>query len=133
MVIVLLYLYQQDGFFYQNQLGGLFMKKKLVLTLGVAGALALSIGFTKDSQSTKVFAQTEQSKVKFGQTATNNGNQYRVVSREEQDRLEGMIAEGKDLYTFISAEEQNMVENSSAQQGFVPQENGTGFYFVRVK
>lgn len=107
------------------------MKKKLVL--GVAGALTLSFGFTKDSQSTKVFAQTEQSKVKIGQTATNNGDQYRIVSREEQDRLEGMIAEGKDHYTFISAEEQNMVENSSAQQGFVPHENGTGFYFVRVK
>jgi hypothetical protein len=34
------------------------MKGKLILTLGSAGALALSIGFAKDLQSTKVFAQT---------------------------------------------------------------------------
>jgi hypothetical protein len=26
-----------------------------------------------------------------------------------------------------------MVENSSAQQGFVPRENGTGFYFIKEK
>ncbi|MGG0175189.1 hypothetical protein [Gottfriedia acidiceleris] len=103
------------------------MKKKLVLSIGFAGALALSIGFAKDFQNTKVYAQT-------------NGDKYRIVSVEEQNRREAMLAEGKteqvtdgDKYTFISAEEQNMLENSSAQQGFVPQENGTGFYFVRVK
>ncbi|MDP1421782.1 hypothetical protein Q8G35_26360 [Peribacillus simplex] len=44
-----------------------------------------------------------------------------------------MVAEGKDVTTVITAEEQNMVENSSARQGFVPQENGTGFYFVKEK
>ncbi|MFH0070719.1 hypothetical protein [Peribacillus sp. NPDC056705] len=109
------------------------MKKESVITLGIAGALALSIGFATDLQGTKVFAQTEQTKVKNEQTSTNNGDQYRYVSREEQDRVEGMIAEGKDVYTFISVEEQEMVENSSAKQGFVPQENGTGFYFIKVK
>ncbi|QGQ45827.1 hypothetical protein [Metabacillus sediminilitoris] len=87
------------------------MKRKLVLTIGFVCALALSIGLAKDLQSPKVFAQTEQSKVKDEPTANNNGDQYRV----------------------ISVEEQNMVENSSAQQGFVPQESGTGFFFTKVK
>jgi preprotein translocase subunit SecF len=114
-------------------LGGFYMKGKLVLTIGFAGALALSIGFAKDPQSTKVFAQTEQSKVIDEQTATNNGVQYRVISVEEQNRREGNVAEGKNVTTNISVEEQNMVENSSAQQGFVPHENGTGFFFTKVK
>ena len=107
-------------------LGGFYMKGKLVLTLGFTGALVLSIGFAKDLQSTEAFAQD-------GQTSTNNGDQYRFVTREEQDRREGMVAEGKDVTTVITVEEQNMVENSPAQQGFVPQENGTGFYFVKEK
>ncbi|MCP1491941.1 hypothetical protein J2Y73_001972 [Peribacillus frigoritolerans] len=107
------------------------MKGKLILTLGFSGALALSIGFAKDLQSTEVFAQDGQPKEEDEQTSTNNGDQYRFVTREEQDRREGMVAEGKDVTTVITAEEQNMVENSSAQQGFVPQENGTGFYFVK--
>jgi preprotein translocase subunit SecF len=114
-------------------LGGFYMKGKLVLTIGFAGALTLSIGFAKDLQSTKVFAQTEQSKVIDEQTATNNGVQYRVISVEEQNRREGNVAEGKNVTTNISVEEQNMVENSSAQQGFVPHENGTGFFFTKVK
>lgn len=62
------------------------MKKKLVLTLGFAGVLALSVGFAENLQSTK-----------------------------------------------ISAEEQNRIENSSAKEGFVPQENGTGFYSTKWK
>lgn len=33
----------------------------------------------------------------------------------------------------ITAEEQNMVENSSDLSGFVPQENGLGFFFEKVK
>jgi hypothetical protein len=109
------------------------MKGKLVLTIGFAGALAFSIGFAKDLQSTKVFEQTEQSKEKMNKIATNNGDQYRVISIEEQNRREGNIAEGKDVTTTISVEEQNMVENSTARKGFVPQENGTGFFFTRVK
>ncbi|UOK57692.1 hypothetical protein MGI18_25590 [Bacillus sp. OVS6] len=58
---------------------------------------------------------------------------YKLVTREEQDRREGMVTEGKDVTTVITVEERNMVENSSAQQGFVPQENGTGFYFTKEK
>ncbi|MGG2028001.1 hypothetical protein AB1282_20070 [Gottfriedia sp. S16(2024)] len=103
------------------------MKRKLVLSIGFAGALALSVGFAKDFQNTKVYAQT-------------NGDQFRVVSLEEQNRIEAMVSEGEteqatyngDQYTVISVEEQNMVENSSAQQVFVPQENGTGFYFIKL-
>ncbi|MBT2666780.1 hypothetical protein J7J00_14865 [Bacillus sp. ISL-4] len=54
---------------------------------------------------------------------------YKLVTREEQDRREGMVAEGKDVTTVISAKEQNMVENSSAQQGFVPQKKWDRFLF----
>ncbi|MFB5934666.1 hypothetical protein ACE8FZ_15370 [Peribacillus frigoritolerans] len=101
------------------------MEGKLVLTLGFAGVLAVSIGFAKDLQKAEASA-----KVSSKQTDT-----YKLVSREEQDRREGMVAEGKDVdvTTVITAEEQNIVENSSAQQGFVPQENRTGFYFVKQK
>ncbi|MGG0413808.1 hypothetical protein [Peribacillus simplex] len=99
------------------------MKGKLVLTLGFAGVLAVSIGFAKDLQKTEASAE-----VSSKQTDT-----YKLVTREEQDRREGMVAEGKNVTTVITAEEQNMVENCSAQQGFVPQENGTGFYFEKEK
>lgn len=37
----------------------------------------------------------------------------------------------KKFTTVITAEEQDMVENSSAQKEFVPQVNGTGFYFEK--
>ncbi|MGG3943702.1 hypothetical protein ABEV54_19945 [Peribacillus psychrosaccharolyticus] len=99
------------------------MKGKLILTLGFAGVLAVSIGFAKDLQNTKASAE-----VSSKQTDT-----YKLVTREEQDRREGKVAKGKDVTTVITAEEQNMVENSSTQQGFVPQENGTGFYFEKEK
>ncbi|CAH0314187.1 hypothetical protein [Peribacillus sp. Bi134] len=99
------------------------MKGKLFLTLGFAGVLAVSIGFAKDLQKTEASAE-----VSSKQTDT-----YKLVTREEQDRREGMAAEGKDVTTVITAEEQNMVENSSAQQGFVSQKNGTGFYFIKEK
>ncbi|PEA80899.1 hypothetical protein [Bacillus pseudomycoides] len=94
------------------------MKRKLVLSIVFSGALALSIGFVKEFQSTKVFAQT-------------NGDQYKFVTKEEQDQRENTVAEGKDVITVITAEEQDMVENSSAQEGFVPQANGLGFYFEK--
>ena len=80
------------------------MKRKLVLTLGFAGVLALSVGFAENLQSTK-------------------------VSAEEQPKL----AEQTDITTVITKEEQNRVENSSAKEGFVPHENGTGFYFTKWK
>ncbi|MEW5596864.1 hypothetical protein ABGT24_25860 [Peribacillus frigoritolerans] len=99
------------------------MKGKLVLTLGFAGVLAVSIGFAKDLQKTEAPAE-----VSSKQTDT-----YEHITREEHVRREGMGAEEIDVTTVLTAEEQNMVENSSAQQGFVPQENGTGFYFEKEK
>ena len=63
------------------------MKRKLVLTLGFAGVLALSVGFAENLQSTK-------------------------VSAEEQPKL----AEQTDTTKVITKEEQNMVETSSAKE-----------------
>ncbi|NCT38578.1 hypothetical protein GTW56_21580 [Bacillus sp. EB93] len=97
------------------------MKGKLILTLGFAGVLAVSIGFAKDLQKTEASAEVSST------------DTYKLFTIEEQDRREGMVAEGKDVTLVITAEEQNMVENSSTQQGFVPQENGTGFYFEKEK
>ncbi|MGE7879730.1 hypothetical protein [Peribacillus muralis] len=99
------------------------MNGKVVVTLGVTGALALSIGLSKDLQTTEVLAVTSSK-----QTDT-----YKHVTREEQDRREGKLAEGKDVYTVITAEEQDMVEDGLAQQGFVPQENGSGIFFKKEK
>ena len=39
--------------------------------------------------------------------------------------------EKTDITTIITKEEQNTVENLSAKKGFVTQENGTGFFFVK--
>ncbi|MFJ7755839.1 hypothetical protein ACQKGI_21615 [Peribacillus muralis] len=99
------------------------MYGKVVVTLGVTGALALSIGLSKDLQTTEISAVTSSK-----QTDT-----YKHVTREEQDRREGKLAEGKDVYTVITADEQDMVEDGIAHQGFVPQENGTGFFFKKEK
>lgn len=79
----------------------------------------LSIGFTD------VLAK-EQADV-------SNGNKIRVVTVEEQEVRESKATEGKDLKTVITVEEQNRVENSSVLSGFVPQENGQGFYFIKEK
>jgi hypothetical protein len=99
------------------------MNGKLVLTLGFAGVLALSIVLAKDLQKTEASAEV----------SSKQADTYNLVTREEQDRIESIVAEVKDVTTVITVEEQNMVENSSAQQGFVPQENGTGFYFTKGK
>ncbi|MGG4155853.1 hypothetical protein [Bacillus muralis] len=99
------------------------MYGKVVVTLGVTGALALSIGLSKDLQTTEISAVTSSK-----QTDT-----YKHVTREEQDRREGKLAEGKDVYTVITADEQDMVEDGIAHQGFVPQEKGTGFFFKKEK
>ena len=83
----------------------------------------------KDLQSREVFAQqTEQSKVEAGQAFTSEGDVLRVVTVEEQE-----MRENNSITTVITAEEQNMVENSTVQFGFVEQENGTGFFFKKVK
>ncbi|RDW19661.1 hypothetical protein [Oceanobacillus chungangensis] len=93
------------------------MKRKLGLVFGLIGVLALSIGFTD------VIAKE--------QTDVSNGDKIRVVTVEEQEVRENEDIEGKDLKTVITVEEQNRVENSSALSGFVPQENGHGFYFIK--
>lgn len=56
----------------------------------------------------------------FGLT---NDLQNSTVSAQEQP----------DKSTVITTEEQNMVESLSANKGFVPQANGTGFVFVKEK
>lgn len=43
----------------------------------------------------------------------------------------GWAKEQTDITTVITKEEQKMVENMSVKEGFVPQENGTGFYFIK--
>lgn len=101
------------------------MKRKLVLTLGFAGVLALSIGFSKGFLITKVSAE--------GQENISDGDKYRVVTREEQDIRENNLVEGRNLTTVITAEEQKMVENSSALEGFVQQKDGTWFFFKKEK
>ena len=39
----------------------------------------------------------------------------------------------RDEVTVITAEEQNKVENSTKLSGFIQQENGSGFFFSKVK
>ncbi|SFC94637.1 hypothetical protein [Bacillus sp. UNCCL81] len=60
-----------------------------------------------------------------------SGSSKSVQIVEEENYSEGFG--GGDIITTVAVEGQNMVENSSAQQGFVPQENRTGFYFVKEK
>ncbi|NHC43541.1 hypothetical protein G6549_27250 [Bacillus sp. MM2020_1] len=99
---------------------------KFTLVLGCTGALTLSLGFINinDLNNTGVFPSTEQIKVE-------SGDQYRVVTREEQNAKENI--KNRDYLTVITAEEQNMVENSSDLSGYVHQENGPGFNFEKVK
>jgi hypothetical protein len=126
------------------------MKRKLVLTLGFAGVLALSVGFAENLQSTKVSAE-EQPKLK--EIASTEGKDvYTVITAEEQNMVENSLAkegfvtqengagffftkgepsEGKDITTVITVEEQNMVEKMPDKEGFISQENGTGFFFTK--
>ena len=99
------------------------MKGKLFLAFGFVGILAVSFGFSKGFQKTEASIEVSSKQTE----------RYKLVTREEQDRSEGMVTEGKDVITVITAEEQKMVENNSAQQGFVSQKNGTGFYFIKGK
>ncbi|MFS0752911.1 hypothetical protein [Oceanobacillus sp. 1P07AA] len=93
------------------------MIRKSGLVFGFIGVLALSVGFTD------VLAN--------GQADVSNGDKIRIVTVEEQEVRENKVIEGKDLETVITAEEQTRVENSSVLSGFVPQENGQGFYFTK--
>jgi hypothetical protein len=89
------------------------MKRKSLLIVSVIGVLALSNGFIKGLESTELLAK-EQPILEngfIGQADIDNGDQTLV----------------------ITAEEQNMVENSTALSGFVSQENGPGFFFEKVK
>jgi hypothetical protein len=52
-----------------------------------------------------------------------SGSSKSVNIVEKQNYFKGFG--GGDSITTVSIEEQNIVEDSSAQQGFVPQENGT--------
>ncbi|WP_067730577.1 hypothetical protein [Oceanobacillus damuensis] len=108
------------------------MRKKSALLIGSVGVLALSIGFMAELKSTEVMAkeQPKTESVVIGQADIDAGDQYRFVTVEEQKMRENPVEDG-DRYTVITVEEQNMVENSSELSGFVPQENGTGFFFTK--
>jgi hypothetical protein len=102
------------------------MKRKLILTLGFAGVLALSVvGFAENFHNTKVSAE-EQNRV------------------ENSSAKEGFVPQGKlltkgsDFPTVITVEEQNRAEKMLKNMPigvkvFVPQENGTGFYVSKTK
>lgn len=104
------------------------MKIKSVLLLGTAGVLAFSIGFLNESEKTDVLAKElpklDSSVLEL--TDFDNGDQYRVVTAAEQEMYE---AKGRNI--TITAEEQQMVENSSDVSGFISQEHGLGFYFKK--
>jgi hypothetical protein len=107
------------------------LKRKLALIICFTGVLALSTDFVKDKTLT-VFAQNKE--VNARQTVVNK-SVTKTVSFEEQELSEKMLYDGKDgdVKTTVTAKEQNLVENSSVKEGFVPQENGTGFFFIKVK
>ncbi|MCA0983513.1 hypothetical protein LCL89_05530 [Halobacillus yeomjeoni] len=92
-------------------------RKSIILAFGVVGILSVSIGFSN------VLAK--------GETNDQLGDTNRVVTAEEQNKVENKTVEDKSVTTVITAEEQNRVENSSAPSGFVKQEDGTGFYFMK--
>ncbi|MCA0987252.1 hypothetical protein [Guptibacillus algicola] len=89
------------------------MRKRLGLVLGIVGVITLSIGISDG--------------IVKGETSM--GDQTRVVTVEEQNSHEKRVP--IDIATVITAEEQTMVESSSIVEGFVPQENGIGFYFKK--
>lgn len=95
------------------------MKKISMFSAGVVGVIVVSLGLSD------VIAK--------GQAEVSDGDKYKVVTVEEQEVRENMTVKGKDLKTVITAEEQNRVENSSAISGFVSQENGQGFYFIKER
>lgn len=99
--------------------GGDFMKRKSGFVFGGIGVLALSIGFTNVLAKEPMVVSGE--------------DRIRVVTVEEQELYENRAIESKNLEIVITAEEQNRVENSTALSGFVTQENGQGFYFIKEK
>ncbi|WP_223587630.1 hypothetical protein [Neobacillus bataviensis] len=111
------------------------MKRKSVFIFVVVGVLILCIGFMKDLGSTEVLAKEQpiSESVFLGQADIEEGDQYRIVTREEQDIRENSPNENGNQYTVITVTEQNRVENSKALSGFVPQENGHGLFFKKDK
>ncbi|MFD2043873.1 hypothetical protein ACFSTA_07390 [Ornithinibacillus salinisoli] len=109
------------------------MKRKSVFIFGITGVLALSIGFMKDLDSTEVLVNEQpiSESVFIGQADIDDGDQYKAVTKEEQEMRENNLIDERDYSTVITAKEQKMVENSTALSGFVPQENGPGFFFKK--
>ena len=113
----------------------LLMKRKSVFIFGVARVLTLCIGFIEDLGNTEKLTQEQplSESVFIGQADFEKGDQYRIVTREEQDILENSPNVSGNKYTVITVAEQNRVENSKALSGFVPQENGQVFSFKKEK
>ncbi|MRX73725.1 hypothetical protein GJU40_16410 [Bacillus lacus] len=88
-------------------------------TVGVAGVFSLFLGLSG------VLAKE--------QVDIHGGDKMNVFTAEEQEAMEDKVRDGRNLKVVITAEEQNIVENSLASTGFVPQENGPGFYFSKKK
>lgn len=81
------------------------MKKKVIFTIGLTGVLAFTIGFVANLQNTQVSIEEKT-----------------VVASKQTN-----------MTTVITKEEQYMVEKTFVKEGFVPQENGTGFFFIKEK
>lgn len=111
-------------------------QSKFALTLCFTGALALSIGFAENLQSTKVSAEqnrVENSSVKEEFVPQENGTEFYF-----SNPLPLTLTEGSDIPTVITVEEQNRVEKMlkdmpTGLKVFVPQENGPGFYVSKTK
>jgi len=90
------------------------MKRKSIFIFSVAWVLTLGIGCMKYFGSTEVSAkeQSISGSVFLGQADIEGGDQYRVVTKEEQDSRENNHIENGNQYTVITVAEQNMVENS---------------------
>ena len=97
------------------------------MILCFTGALTLSIGFINN----KDLNNTEATALLGSPILVEDGGQYRVATKEEQ---ESNPIEDRHYATVITAEEQTMAENSPYSSGIVLQENGSGlFFFEKVK
>ncbi|MGG1215252.1 hypothetical protein ABHM93_02425 [Micromonospora provocatoris] len=81
------------------------MKKKVIFAIGLTGVLAFTIGFVANLQNTQVSIEEKT-----------------IVASKQTN-----------MTTVITKEEQYMVEKTFVKEGFVPQENGTGFFFIKEK
>lgn len=98
--------------------------------IGVVAILAVSSLSLLNARADR---SDEQQKEQTTEMVNTNERDYsRVVTKEDQEHRESMLNE-KDQVTVITKEEQKMVENMSVKEGFVPQEEGTGFFFTKEK